>query len=82
MDKLELERALRESLPYFESEDKDEYLYIVSAIDIPKVVASLHDKLFSQHQDSADVVETQFCQWCGATGGNPHKPNCKTILHG
>ena len=28
----------------------------------------------------ADEIE-QFCPWCGAMEGNPHKPNCPTSFH-
>ena len=66
---------LAEHLPYYESEDKDDFLYIVKAADLEKVSLGLYD-----HLTAVEVDAKKECT-CNRPRYSNYRycPDCKCI---
>lgn len=65
----EIRVFLAENLPYFESEDKDEFLYIAKYEDIEKLSKDLYNE-FHNCEESANAPGAKpkiYCLGCGYT---------------
>lgn len=58
----EIRVFLAANLPYFESEDKDEFLYIAKASDIEKLSKALYTE-FKCCEESANATDACTCKY-------------------
>lgn len=55
--KKEMIEFLKHILPYWESDDLDDYMYIVHHYDLERVATKIQEKLFQQKQELRSVIE-------------------------